>query len=103
MKYYAVTEDPNELFHYGRLGMKWGQHIFGEDKSPAFRNAARKLRATKAKAKAAIVKSSAQRDISRVQRQQNRMQNAADRTFRIRRSNRPSDQQWSRFSRLWEF
>lgn len=24
MKYYAVTEDPNELMHYGILGMKWG-------------------------------------------------------------------------------
>lgn len=24
MKYYAVTEDPNELMHYGVKGMKWG-------------------------------------------------------------------------------
>lgn len=24
MKYYAVTDDPNELMHYGILGMKWG-------------------------------------------------------------------------------
>ena len=21
----------NELYHYGRKGMKWGQHIFGKD------------------------------------------------------------------------
>ena len=74
MKYYAVTEDPNELFHYGRLGMKWGQHIFGGEKSLAFQKAAKKLRATKAKMKAAVVKSSVQRDISRVQKQQNQMQ-----------------------------
>ena len=25
MKYYAVTDDPNELMHYGVKGMKWGQ------------------------------------------------------------------------------
>ena len=24
MKYYAVTEDPNELMHFGIKGMKWG-------------------------------------------------------------------------------
>lgn len=23
----------NELYHYGRKGMKWGQHIFGEERS----------------------------------------------------------------------
>ena len=42
MKYYAVTEDPRELYHYGVKGMKWGQHIFGEDprpKSPAYKKA----------------------------------------------------------------
>lgn len=26
------THGENELEHYGRKGMKWGQHIFGEDK-----------------------------------------------------------------------
>ncbi len=45
MKYYAVTEDPNELFHYGVKGMKWGQHIFGDKpKSPGYKRAASKLR-----------------------------------------------------------
>lgn len=45
MKYYAVTDDPNELMHYGREGMKWGQHIFGDKpRSTAFRKAAGKLR-----------------------------------------------------------
>lgn len=49
MKYYAVTDDPRELYHYGVKGMKWGQHLFGEDlrpKSPAYKRAASKLRAT---------------------------------------------------------
>jgi hypothetical protein len=48
MKYYAVTEDPRELYHYGVKGMKWGQHLFGEDlrpKSPAYKRAASKLKA----------------------------------------------------------
>ena len=28
-----MQEYPDELTHYGRLGMKWGQHIFGKDKT----------------------------------------------------------------------
>lgn len=47
MKYYAVTDDVNELYHYGVKGMKWGQHLFGEDpkpKSAGYRHAAAKLR-----------------------------------------------------------
>jgi len=43
VKYYAVTDDPNELMHYGRLGMKWGQHIFSGTKSLAYKRAANKL------------------------------------------------------------
>ena len=32
MDYSAVTSDSsNELYHYGRLGMKWYQHIYGDD------------------------------------------------------------------------
>lgn len=47
MKYYAVTEDPTELMHYGVKGMKWGQHIFGDKpRSAAFKRAATKLRAS---------------------------------------------------------
>ena len=46
MKYYAVTDDPNELMHYGVKGMKWGQHIFGKERSTAFKKAATKLRAS---------------------------------------------------------
>lgn len=47
MKYYAVTEDPNELFHYGVKGMKWGKHLFGDKpKSPGYKRAASKLRAS---------------------------------------------------------
>lgn len=52
MKYYAVTEDPNELLHYGREGMKWGQHIFGDKpKSSGYRRALGKLRASSGKSK----------------------------------------------------
>lgn len=47
MKYYAVTDDPNELMHYGVKGMKWGQHIFGDKpRSAAFKRAATKLSAS---------------------------------------------------------
>lgn len=28
-----MQEYSDELTHYGRLGMKWGQHIFGKDKT----------------------------------------------------------------------
>lgn len=54
MKYYAVTDDPNELMHYGVKGMRWGEHIFGEDKkssgsrkrSSGYKNASNKLSKT---------------------------------------------------------
>lgn len=32
MPYYATYTEPNAICHYGRLGMKWGKHIFGKDK-----------------------------------------------------------------------
>lgn len=32
-----VYEKPDELYHYGRLGMKWGKHIFGRDKTASGR------------------------------------------------------------------
>ena len=28
-------ESSDELYHYGRRGMKWGQHIFGRRNSPS--------------------------------------------------------------------
>ena len=70
MKYYAVTDDPNELLHYGVKGMKWGKHLFGNNsrpKSRAFKRAANKLKAFKNSAtttaksvKSAVKKSSIQ-------------------------------------------
>ena len=54
MKYYAVTDDINELYHYGVKGMKWGQHLFGDDlkpKSPGYKRAANKLRSISKAAK----------------------------------------------------
>ncbi len=85
MKYYAVTEDPNELLHYGRLGMKWGKHIFG-DRSEGYKKAFKKLKsmtvksiskgATTAKAAVSAVKRNAaiaseNREIKRERKYQN--------------------------------
>ena len=42
--------DNNELYHYGRLGMKWGQHIFSDMKA---RSAARKRKKQLAQAREA--------------------------------------------------
>lgn len=58
MKYYAVTEDPRELYHYGVKGMKWGQHLFGDKpKSPAYHKAAKKLKDLTTKAAKATASS----------------------------------------------
>lgn len=35
MAYYAPPQRPDELYHYGRLGMKWYKHIFGPVQSIA--------------------------------------------------------------------
>lgn len=57
MKYYAVTDDPRELYHYGVKGMKWGQHIFGDKpKSPGYHRALKKLRTNVQKASSATAK-----------------------------------------------
>lgn len=83
MKYYAVTEDPNELFHYGRLGMKWGKHIFGDKpKSPGYKRALGKLRAATKNAKSFIQKSATQHAINRQNRQQNRYNQAVKKAQR---------------------
>lgn len=78
MKYYAVTDDPNELLHYGVKGMKWGEHLFGTDtrRSPGYKRALGKLRNSVKKASSAIKKSSAQASMNRQQRQQERYNRA---------------------------
>lgn len=102
MKYYAVTEDPRELYHYGVKGMKWGQHIFGPEpglkKSDAYRKAQQKLKTLSAKASnvaktssvkvskvtktagAAIKKSAAQASYNHRVAQQNRFNKAVARS-----------------------
>ncbi len=79
MKYYAVTEDPNELLHYGVKGMKWGQHIFGKERSPGYHRALGKLRSftrgtrgALRSAANAIKKSNTQRSIMKEQKQQDK-------------------------------
>lgn len=81
MKYYAVTEDPNELLHYGVKGMKWGQHIFGDKpKSIGFHKALGKLRAAANKTKTAIKNSTAQAAVNRNNRQQEKYNKAVQKT-----------------------
>lgn len=44
MRYYAVTEDPSELMHYGVPGMKWGvRKERRKNRSPAYKKAQSKL------------------------------------------------------------
>ncbi len=93
MKYYAVTDDPNELLHYGVKGMKWGQHLFGDDlrpKSAGYKRALGKLRNSAKKAKtaktataktvksvsASLKKSATQRAINKQQKQEDKYNKA---------------------------
>lgn len=45
-------QSPDELYHYGRLGMKWGQHIFGKTKTSLSDRKQRKKEAEEAEAAA---------------------------------------------------
>ena len=51
---WVYDSDTNELYHYGRKGMKWGQRIFGKLKSGAGRlkTAANNAKAKRAEKKA---------------------------------------------------
>lgn len=80
MKYYAVADDPNELLHYGRLGMKWGQHIFVGTKSLSYKKAEGKLRSKIQNTKTSIKKSLTQRAVNRQQRQQEKFAKAVQKT-----------------------
>lgn len=74
MKYYAVTDDPRELYHYGVKGMKWGQHIFGDKpKSPGYHRALGKLKST--------VKTAAKRSaVNRRTKEERKYEKAVQRT-----------------------
>lgn len=77
MKYYAVTDDPNELLHYGVKGMKWGEHIFGDKfKSAGYKRALGKLRSISKKTSSAVKKSSSQRQMDKQKKQQEKYNNA---------------------------
>lgn len=52
------------LMHYGRLGMRWGQHIFGKDRSSGTRRAKRQARKQK-RANAMAVRRKLEADIRR--------------------------------------
>ena len=89
MKYYAVTEDPNELLHYGVKGMKWGQHLFGDDlrpKSAGYKRALGKLRKAASKkaasVKSAVKKSSVQLSMNRQRKQQDKYNRAMQKAQR---------------------
>ena len=97
MKYYAVTDDPRELYHYGVKGMKWGQHLFGPEpglkKSQAYLNAQRKLKTLSIKAASAtassvksvgssIKRSAAQRNYNRQMKQQDKYAKAVEKAQR---------------------
>jgi hypothetical protein len=69
MKYYAVTDDPRELYHYGVKGMKWGQHIFGDKpKSPGYHRASRKLKSLMSKTSSSLksVGKAAQKSVAQI-------------------------------------
>lgn len=81
MKYYAVTDDPNELLHYGVKGMKWGQHLFGDDlkpKSAGYKRALGKLRDKAKIAKSAIQKSATQKAINKQKKQESKYNKAVE-------------------------
>lgn len=55
MDYIVHRIGEDELEHYGRLGMKWGKHIFGEEK--AYKYAINKLNRLDTKAQKKLAKS----------------------------------------------
>lgn len=83
MKYYAVTDDPMELYHYGVKGMKWGQHIFGDKpKSPGYHKAVKKLKSIMGKTAKAAKNTTAQISYNHRARQENKYQKAVQKAQR---------------------
>lgn len=53
---YETNSD--ELYHYGRIGMKWGKHIFGDrDTGSSYRSKKKKIRSSQANSKSQNQKS----------------------------------------------
>lgn len=83
MKYYAVTDDPNELLHYGVKGMKWGQHLFGDDlrpKSAGYKRALGKLKGFAKKAKSSVQKSATQHAMNKQKKQEDKFNKAVQKS-----------------------
>lgn len=93
MKYYAVADDPRELLHYGVKGMKWGEHLFGDDllpKSVSYKNAVKKLKANMASTQGSTKvpktngriakKNPVQKAITKTEKQQNKFNKAVAKT-----------------------
>lgn len=77
MKYYAVTDDPNELMHFGIKGMKWGvirtDAQLGHPKKPSTRTRSSKSRTSKPRSPAymkasAKLSNAMQRGIAKAQK-----------------------------------
>ena len=75
MKYYAVTDDPNELMHYGIKGMKWGvirtDAQLGHPKKPSTRTRSSKPRSPAYMKASAKLSSAMQRGIAKAQKSWN--------------------------------
>lgn len=81
MKYYAVTEDPRELYHYGVKGMKWGQHLFGDKpKSPGYHKAVSKLKGIMGKTAKAAKSTASQMAYNHRQRQDRKFEKAVQKS-----------------------
>lgn len=76
MEYVAYRVGQNEIEHYGRLGMKWGQHIFGKEKAYSLSTKVLKSKdrkSTKKADKAEKQSAKSHKYSAKLERQQNRL------------------------------